>query len=136
VLDKEGGALTKLLPLFKWFVGGPVGSGQQYMPWIHHEDTVGLFLFALDNPNCSGPLNCTAPNPVTNKEFAKALGKALGRPSFMWAPGIAVRLRLGEVAGVVTTGQRVVPKKALALGYTFRYPTLDVALQQIVGAKG
>jgi uncharacterized protein (TIGR01777 family) len=133
VLDKEGGALGNLLGPFKMFVGGPVGSGKQYMAWIHHEDIVGLFLFGLDTPTCSGPLNGTAPNPVTNKEFAKALGKVLHRPAILPTPAFALRLMLGEVADVVTTGQRVVPKKALALGYAFRYPELEPALAQIVG---
>lgn len=131
VLDKEGGALAKLLTPFKLFVGGPVGSGRQYMAWIHHEDMCGLFLFALDTPSCTGPLNGTAPAPVTNKEFSRALGKALGRPSFMWTPGFALRAALGEAAEIVVNGQRVVPKKALALGYAFKYPTVESALAQI-----
>ena len=131
VLDKSGGALAKLLTPFKMFVGGPVGSGKQYMAWIHHEDMVGLFLFALDTPACIGPMNGTAPNPVTNRDFSKALGKALHRPAILPTPGFALKLLLGESAEVVTNGQRVVPKKALALGYTFRYPTLDGALAEI-----
>lgn len=131
VLDKQGGALAKLLPPFKMFVGGPVGSGTQYMAWIHHEDLVGLFLFGLDTAACSGPMNGTAPNPLTNAEFSKALGKALHRPSFVWTPGFALRALLGEAAEVVTTGQRVIPKKALTLGYQFRYPHLDAALAAI-----
>jgi uncharacterized protein (TIGR01777 family) len=131
VLDREGGALTKMLTPFKLFVGGPVGSGRQYMAWIHHEDMVGLFLFALDNPDCAGPLNGTAPHPVTNRDFSRALGKALGRPSFVRTPRFALRVALGEVADVVATGQRVVPAKALALGYTFQYPTVEAALGEI-----
>lgn len=134
VLDRGGGALAKLLFPFRMFVGGPVGTGRPYMPWIHHEDIVGLFLFALDNPACSGPMNGTAPQPRTNAEFSKALGKALGRPSLVWTPGFALKLALGEVADVVLTGQRAVPKKALSLGYQFRYPQLDAALTQIVSA--
>jgi uncharacterized protein (TIGR01777 family) len=131
VLDKQGGALAKLLTPFKLFVGGPVGSGRQYMAWIHHEDMAGLFLFALDNAACSGPLNGTAPNPVTNRDFGRALGRALGRPSFVWTPRFALRLAIGEAADVVATGQRVVPKKALELGYTFQYPTVEAALGEI-----
>jgi uncharacterized protein (TIGR01777 family) len=131
VLDPAGGALAKLLTPFKMFAGGPVGTGKQWMPWIHHEDLTGLFLLALDTPPCAGPLNGTAPNPVTNKDFSTALGHALHRPSVVWTPGFALRLLLGEAADVVTTGQRVLPKKALALGYTFKYPTLDVALKQM-----
>ena len=95
------------------------------------EDMVGLFLFALDIPQCSGPLNGTAPHPVTNRDFGKALGQALRRPSFVWTPRFALRLAIGEAADVVATGQRVVPKKALALGYTFKYPTVDAALSAI-----
>lgn len=132
VLDKDGGALAKLLPPFKMFAGGPVGSGKQYVAWIHHEDMVNLFLFALDTASCKGPLNGTAPTPATNKEFSTALGKALHRPSFLPTPGFGLRLLLGEVADVITKGQRVVPKKALSLGYSFRYPQLDAALAQLV----
>jgi uncharacterized protein len=133
VLDKNGGALAKLLTPFKLFVGGPVGSGKQYMSWIHHDDMVGLFLFALDTPGCVGPINGIAPNPVTNREFSKALGKALHRPAIFPTPGFALKLLLGEVADVVTNGQRVLPRKALALGYPFRYPTIDGALAELCG---
>ena len=133
VLDKNGGALAKLLTPFKLGVGGPVGSGKQYMSWIHHDDMVGLFLFALDTAGASGPMNGTAPNPVTNRVFSKALGKALHRPAIFPTPGFALKLLLGEAADVVTNGQRVVPKKALALGYTFQYPTLEGALANICG---
>lgn len=132
VLDRSGGALTKLLTPFKLFVGGPVGSGRQYFPWIHIDDMCGLLLFALDNDNVRGPLNGTAPAPVTNKEFGRALGRALGRPSFFWTPRFALRLALGEVADIVTTGQRVVPKKALALGYTYKFPTVEAALADLL----
>jgi uncharacterized protein (TIGR01777 family) len=132
VLDRKGGALVKMLTPVKLFVGGPIASGRQYISWIHHEDVVGLFLLALDNASCSGPLNGTAPNPATNGDFMRALGKAMGRPSFVWTPAFALRLGLGEVAGLINTGQRVLPKKALTLGYTFKYPTVDVALADIL----
>jgi uncharacterized protein len=131
VLDRDGGALAKMLPPFKMCAGGPVGSGKQWLAWIHHEDIVGLFVAALHNPEYRGALNGTAPNPVTNKEFAKALGKSLHKPSLVWTPGFALRLLLGEAAYVITTGQRVLPKKALSLGYSFKYPTLDAALAEI-----
>jgi uncharacterized protein (TIGR01777 family) len=131
VLDRNGGALAKLLIPFKMFVGGPVGSGKQWMAWIHHSDLVGLFLLALDQSEARGSLNGTGPHPVTNKEFSRALGKALHRPSFVWTPAFALRLGLGEAATIVTTGQRVVPKKALALGYSFKYPTIEAALAEI-----
>ncbi len=110
VLAKHGGALAKMLTPFKMFVGGPVGSGRQVMSWIHIDDLAGEILFALDHPEVTGPLNGTAPHPVTNKEFSKALGKVLHRPSFMKTPGFMLRVMLGEVAGVITTGQRVLPK--------------------------
>lgn len=131
VLDREGGALAKMLTPFKMCVGGKVGSGNQWMSWIHIDDLVNLFLLPLDNSAASGPINGTAPNPVTNKQFSKALGSALGRPSFMPTPGFALRLMLGEVADIITTGQRVLPRKALDLGYTFKYAELEPALREL-----
>jgi len=138
VHDASGGALKQLLLPFKLGFGGPVGMalrprdwGRQYWSWIHHADMTGIYLLALDNPQASGPINGTAPNPVTNKEFAKAFGKALGRPALAPTPAIALRLLLGEVAEVVTTGQRVLPRKALALGYQFQFPTIDRALTDL-----
>jgi uncharacterized protein (TIGR01777 family) len=133
VLDKKGGALAKMLTPFKMFVGGPIGSGKQYMSWIHHDDLVGLILFAIDRPNVSGPLNGTAPKPVTNAEFSKALGKALGRPSFLPTPAFMLRLALGEVADVITKGQRVLPKASLDAGYQFKFTDVDAALREIFG---
>jgi uncharacterized protein (TIGR01777 family) len=132
VLDKEGGALAKLLTPFRLFAGGPVASGRQWMSWIHNDDLVRLFLFAVDNVQARGALNGTAPNPVTNHEFSKTLGRVLHRPSFVWTPALALRVVLGEVATLVATGQRVLPKRALELGYSFEYPMLDAALAQIL----
>jgi uncharacterized protein (TIGR01777 family) len=133
VLDPEGGALREMSKPFKMFMGGPVGlTGSQYISWIHHHDMAGLLLLALDNPACQGPLNATAPGPVTNKQFSKALGRALHRPSFMPAPKIMVRLVLGGVAQVVTKGQRVLPKKALAQGYEFKFSEVTAALADVV----
>jgi hypothetical protein len=132
VLDPAGGALAKMLTPFKMFVGGPVGSGKQFMSWIHHDDLVGLIALALDKAEASGPLNGTAPNPVTNRDFSKALGRALHRPSFLRTPKFMLRLMLGQVASVITTGQRVLPRKALALGYTFRFPDVDSALRDVL----
>jgi uncharacterized protein (TIGR01777 family) len=132
VLDREGGALAKMLTPFKWFVGGKVGNGKQYMSWIHHEDMVGLFLLGLDNPEAKGPLNGTAPNPVTNWQFSKALGRALHRPACFPTPRFMLRLALGEVADVIATGQRVLPKRPLALGYQYRFLTIDEALADIL----
>jgi uncharacterized protein (TIGR01777 family) len=132
VLDKEGGALAKMLTPFKLFIGGPVSSGKQWMSWIHHADIVGLFLLALDHPQASGPLNGTAPNPVTNKQFAQSLGCALHRPAFLPTPRLALRVVLGKVADILATGQRVLPRVPLALGYTYQFPTLDDALADIL----
>jgi uncharacterized protein (TIGR01777 family) len=136
VLDKEGGALAKLLTPFKLCLGGPIGwtpwSGQHFVSWIHHADMVGLFLLGLDHAEARGPMNGTAPNPVTNREFGKAIGRALHRPAFMPTPPLALRLALGEVVGIIATGQRVVPKRPLALGYSFRFQTIDAALQEIL----
>jgi uncharacterized protein (TIGR01777 family) len=132
VLDKSGGALAKLLTPFKLFAGGPAGSGNQWMSWIHNDDLAGLFLLALDNSRAGGPLNATAPRPVTNRDFGKALGRALSRPSFMPTPAFALRLMLGEVADIITEGQKVLPRKALELGYAFRFPELDAALANIL----
>jgi uncharacterized protein (TIGR01777 family) len=135
VLDPRGGALPKLLTPFKLGVGGPVGSGKQFMSWIHHVDEVGIILLALDHPDARGALNATAPQPVTNKAFGKAFGRALGRPAVLPTPAFALRLALGEVAELVTTGQRVLPRRAEALGYQFQYPDIDSALRQIVRAE-
>ncbi len=132
VLDKEGGALAQLLTPFKLGAGGPAGSGKQWFPWIHYADVVGILLLALDNGAAQGPINATAPNPVTNKEFGKALGRALSRPAFLPTPGFALKLMLGEVAEVILTGQRVLPKRAQQLGYPFLFPTLDAALADIL----
>ncbi len=132
VLDKAGGALKQMLTPFKMFAGGPVGNGKQWMSWIHNEDEVALILHALDRTDINGPLNATAPNPVTNRDFATALGKALGRPSFMPTPGFMLHVMLGQAAEIVTTGQRVLPRKAQASGFQFRYPLLDAALSALL----
>ncbi len=132
VLDKAGGALAKMLTPFKMCVGGPIGSGKQWMSWIHNEDEVGLILFALDHPEIDGPLNAVAPHPVTNKDFGKALGRVLGRPSFMPTPALALRVMLGESAQIITMGQKVLPKKALDAGYAFKFPELEAALRDLL----
>jgi uncharacterized protein (TIGR01777 family) len=131
VLDKEGGALRRMLPTFQIGMGGPTGSGTQWVSWVHHADVTGLLLLALDNANARGPINTLAPNPVTNAEFAQAVGRALHRPALMPAPAFALRLMLGEAAEVALTGQRVLPKRALALGYDFRFLRLDEALADV-----
>jgi hypothetical protein len=129
VLDREGGALAKMLPFFRAGAGGPVAGGRQAMPWIHLDDEVGLILAALDDEAWAGAVNASAPAPVTNKEFSRALGKALHRPAFAPVPGFAVKALYGEMAEIVTGGVRMVPARALELGYAFAHPELDTALR-------
>lgn len=129
VISKRGGLLKQLLLPFKLGVGGPIAGGEQFMSWIHIDDEVGLLLWALDNDRVSGIVNATAPNPVTNRELSKALGRALHRPAFMPIPKFAVSaLRGGELADAVAGGARVLPRRALDLGYEFRHPEIDEAL--------
>jgi uncharacterized protein len=129
VLSKEGGLLKQLLLPFKLGVGGPIAGGEQFMSWIHIDDEVGLILWALDDERVSGTINATAPNPVTNRELSKALGRALHRPAVAPVPKFAVAaLRGGELADVVAGGARVIPRRALDLGYEFRHPEIDEAL--------
>jgi uncharacterized protein (TIGR01777 family) len=129
VLDASGGALSKMLPPFKLGVGGPVAGGGQYMPWIHIDDVVGIYLAALDREDWRGPVNATAPEPVTNAEFGTALGRALHRPAILPVPGFAIRALYGEMATIVTTGQRAIPVFAQAHGFAFAHPDLDEALR-------
>ena len=131
VLDQGKGALAKMVPPFKFFAGGPLGSGNQWMPWIHIEDQIGLLLFLLQNQNARGPFNATAPNPVTMAEFGKTLGDVLNRPSWATVPAGVLTLLVGEMAEMLLNGQRAVPQKALKLGYEFRYSTLMPALQSL-----
>lgn len=128
VLDKKGGALAKMLPPFRMGVGGPVAGGRQWMPWIHLEDEVGILLAAIDGPDWNGPVNASAPTPVTNRDFSKALGRALHRPAVAPVPALAIRALYGEMAQIVTTGVRMVPRRATELGYVFAHPELDEAL--------
>jgi uncharacterized protein (TIGR01777 family) len=132
MLSESGGALEKMLPPFKLGAGGPVAGGKQYVPWVHIEDVVGAMLFCVDNDSVSGPVNVTAPEPVTNKELSRALGRVLVRPAITPVPGFAVRLLYGEMASIVTTGQRVVPRRLQELGYEFRRPELEPALRAAV----
>jgi uncharacterized protein (TIGR01777 family) len=131
VLEKDGGALKKMLLPFKPFAGGPIGSGKQWMPWIHREDMIALILYALKNP-VQGPLNATAPNPVTMKEFALTLGRTLHRPSFAPIPGFVLKIALGEMSILVLGGQKAVPSALLAAGFTFKYDRLREALSGIL----
>jgi len=131
VLDRGKGALKKMVPPFKMFLGGPLGSGNQWMPWIHIEDEIGLLLFLMASENARGAFNATAPHPVTMDEFAKSLGDALNRPSWVSVPPSALALMLGEMADVLVTGQRALPEAALKLGYDFKYPTISEALKSL-----
>ena len=132
VLEKDGGALPQMLAPFRFGAGGPVGSGRQYWPWIHRDDWIALVRWAIATPAAAGALNATAPHPVTNAEFARALGRAMHRPAFMPAPGFALRLLLGEMAdALLLSGQNAVPAKATRAGFQFHYRELDEALRAI-----
>lgn len=133
VLDPRGGLLGELLTPFKLGVGGPIAGGRQYMSWIHIDDEVGILLWALDTEKVSGTINSTAPNPVTNRELAQAIGRALHRPAAVPVPGFALDLKFGSEFGkVLRGGQRVMPRRALDLGYEFRYTDIDGALQNLL----
>jgi uncharacterized protein len=133
VLDPREGLLKELLTPFKLGVGGPIAGGRQYLPWIHIDDEVALLLWAMENDEVSGVVNASSPNPVTNGEFAKALGRALGRPAVMPVPGFAVGLMRGrELAETVKGGQRVLPRRALDLGFRFEHPELEPALRDLL----
>ncbi len=131
VLARRGGALQQMLLPFRLFVGGPIGSGEFWVSWIHLADEVGLILWALDG-TVSGPLDATAPGPVRQRDLARALGRVLRRPSLLPVPLVALRLALGELAQVVASGQRVLPRKALELGYRFRHDELEAALRDLL----
>jgi uncharacterized protein (TIGR01777 family) len=129
VLDARGGALAKMLPPFRMGVGGPVAGGGQYVSWIHLEDLAAMIVTAIEQESWSGPVNATAPEPVTNRELSHALGRVLHRPAVLPVPGFALGLLYGEMAEIVTTGQRVLPAKALVHGFHFRHPRLEEALE-------
>ena len=133
VLDPRGGLLGELLTPFKLGVGGPIAGGRQYMSWVHIDDEVGILLWALDNDKVSGTINSTAPKPVTNREFSQAIGRALHRPASVPVPGFVLDMKFGSEFGkVLRGGQRVMPRRALDLGYVFRYPDIDGALQNLL----
>ena len=132
VLGEGGGALAQMLPLFSKGLGGPLGSGKQYFSWIHQKDLVSALVFCLDHQGIQGPVNLTSPQPVTNRQFSKALGKALGRPAFLPAPGLVVRLALGEFGSVLLNGQRVIPRKLQEEGFTFAHAQLEAALADLL----
>jgi uncharacterized protein (TIGR01777 family) len=137
VLDPHGGALARMVVPFKAFVGGPLGSGRQYMSWIHRGDWLALLRWMITNESAAGPINATAPTPVTNAEFSKQLGRALGRPSLLPAPAFALRLLLGEMADpLLLASQRVLPARAESLAFQFSYPQLGPALDALLGRRG
>ena len=135
VLSNEGGAFPKLVMPFKFFAGGPIGSGKQWLPWIHIEDQVRAIQFLLANEQATGPFNLAAPTPVTNGDMAKAIGEVLGRPSFMPAPGFAMKVGFGEMSTMLLDGQRAVPSKLQQLGFTFKFETVQAALRDLLGAQ-
>lgn len=133
VLTPKGGMLKELLTPFKLGVGGPLAGGSQYISWIHIEDELGLILWALDNENVNGTINATAPEPATNKDFSKALGRAVNRPAVVPVPGLVLDLKFGREFGqILRGGQRAIPKQAQELGYEFKHPDLDEALQDLL----
>jgi len=133
VLGEKGGALGQMIPLFKKYIGGPIGSGKQWFSWVHIKDLAETFVFLLKRPEISGPVNVCSPNPVRNKDLANAVGKALHKPSFMPAPGFMIKLVLGEFGSVILEGQRVLPRRLLENGFVFQYPDIEKAVQSIVG---
>jgi NAD dependent epimerase/dehydratase family enzyme len=133
ILKTEEGAFPLLVMPFHFFAGGPILPGTQYLSWIHADDTIGLLLFALEDERVRGPLNATASEPITNRDMAKTIGRVMGRPSWVPVPGFALKLMLGEMADMITTGQRALPKKAQELGYQFKHPTAGGAVRDILG---
>ncbi len=132
VLGKEGGALARMIPAFQFFVGGPFGSGKQWVSWIHREDVVGILLFALENHAISGPINATAPNPLTLRDFCCALGKVLNRPSWLPISSSFLKIMLGEMSEMLLGGQKAIPLKLLGHHFSFRFPDLPAALIDIL----
>jgi len=132
VLARDGGALPRMVRPFRLFAGGPLGDGKFWQPWIHLDDVVGLVLLALEDGRASGPLDATAPEPVRNRDLARAIGQVISRPSLLPAPAFAIRLAVGEMADVVLASQRVLPAKAIELGYRFRFPEVEGALRDLL----
>lgn len=133
VLGKDGGALPKMMLPYRFFAGGMVGSGKQWVPWVHIDDVTGLMRFILEKPLLSGPINVTAPSPLRMKDFSKVLSKTLKKPNLIPVPSFALRLALGEMASLLLLGQRVTPKKAVDHGYRFHFPLLEEALKDLTG---
>jgi uncharacterized protein len=135
VLGEGGGALEKMIPSFKLFLGGPMGDGTQIVPWVHRDDVVGLILLAIDTPEAKGPINAVSPNPASSKELAAAIGAVLHRPSWLAVPAFALKLAMGDAASILLTGQRVQPKRAIELGYEFQRARLVPALESILAPE-
>lgn len=132
VLDKNGGALARMITPFKYFIGGPLGNGKQWFPWIHIDDVVGIFLHALDNENVEGAVNCVSPNPVTMNQFAETIGKTIKRPSSLRIPEFLLRFILGESSSVVIGGLKVSSSKIISCGYKFKYSYIEEALNNLL----
>ncbi len=132
VLDRDGGALAKMLPAFRFGAGGRLGSGRHYFPWIHREDAAAICHWLLDEARARGAYNASAPNPVTNAEFTRSLGRALGRPVLLPMPAALLRLLFGEMSELLLVSDRMLPQRLLAAGFEFRYPQLDAALEAIL----
>jgi len=133
VLGKNGGALGQMVPMFRKFLGGPLGSGLQWFSWMHRQDQVRAFQFIQEHPEITGPVNFTAPNPVRNRELTTALGRVLNRPTFVTAPEFMIRLIMGEFGDTLLTGQKVFPKRLLDAGFKFNFPDIDAALEDLLG---
>lgn len=132
VLGKNGGALGQMIPLFKYFLGGPLGSGRQWFSWVHMDDLARAFIFLLKNTEIKGAVNLCSPEPVRNVDLGRAIGKILHRPSFIPAPGFMIKLILGEFGSVLLRGQRVIPRRLLDAGFQFKYPNMEEALKTII----
>jgi uncharacterized protein (TIGR01777 family) len=132
VLDNRGGALPKMLLPFRLFAGGPIGSGRQWVPWIHYDDEVNAIRFLIENEAANGPFNLTAPNPLRNRDFARAIGKAMKRPAFFPTPAVGLKLVFGEMSAALLEGQQAVPKRLQELGYEFKFSTAEAALENLL----
>ena len=135
VMSTKGGALVKMLTPFKLGVGGPVGSGRQWMPWVHIDDLVAILRYAIERDDLEGPVNAMAPNPARNAELSKSLGRALRRPAILPAPGFALKLVFGDMSEILLEGQRALPKKLQEAGFRFHFPDLDEALSDVIGNR-
>jgi uncharacterized protein len=134
VLGKDGGALKQMIPLFKSYLGSPLGKGEQWFSWIHMEDLTRIYLFLLEEQDIAGPINCTSPNPVRNRELTKAIGEVVRKPTFMPAvPAFAMKIILGEFGSILVKGQKVMPKRLLDKGFRFRFPEIKGALRDLLG---